>query len=429
MTFPTIAATVTSQEPDNTLNHTVSLPAGIQSGDLLIVLFCTDGLGATTITFPNEGTDWIVLTYLSSGTNKVKVCYRDADGEEGESITVTTNTIQKSAHCAYRITGHSTSQAPECSTGATGASANPDPDSLTPTGGAKDYLWIALQGNDRDRTTSAYPTNYNLSQITIISVGSGGAGAAMCGRNLNASPEDPGTFSISAVDEWCAATVAVHPANGGTIYEIFKDAVIKASALHSEQCTFNIEKDAAVTSQAVKASESTYNILKDAITKALADVSVEVIGGIIEIFKDAIVQAQATFTVESTFNISQDAISLATATVNIETIFNVIKDAIINASATPQILGIYSINVDAAAEASAAAVLQQTLNISKDAVVVSVSTPLIQSTFNIGKDAVVKVLAEVSVIKEGEVAVTKLFLILGNIVIEIKTGEMGIAIN
>jgi len=212
MTFPTIAATVTSQEPDNTLNHTVSLPAGIQSGDLLIVLFSVDA--GPTITFPNEGTDWIVLKDLNSGANRIKVCYRDADGGEGASITVTTNTIQQSAHCAYRITGHSTSQAPECSTGVTGATANPDPDSLTPTGGAKDYLWIALYGSDRDRTTDGYPTNYNLSQITIVSTGVGGATAAMCARNLNASVEDPDTFTISASDQWCAATVAVHPANG-----------------------------------------------------------------------------------------------------------------------------------------------------------------------------------------------------------------------
>jgi len=230
MTFPTIAATATSQEPDDTLTHTVSLPAGIQSGDLLIVIFSEDAI--PTITFPNEGTDWIVLKDLNSGAtgNRIKICYRNADGGEGASITVTTGTVQQSAHCAYRITGHSTSQAPECSTGATGATANPDPDSLTPTGGAKDYLWIALHGNDRNRTTSAYPTNYDLSQITIISDGSGGAGAAMCGRNLNASPEDPGTFTISASDQWCAATVAVHPTSGATYTKTFTaDSILKAT--------------------------------------------------------------------------------------------------------------------------------------------------------------------------------------------------------
>jgi hypothetical protein len=45
---------------------------------------------------------------------------------------------------------------------------------------------------------------------------------------------------------------------------------------------------------------------------------------------------------------------------------------------------------------------------------------LIQSTFSLSPDAVVKVLAEVSVVKEGEVKVTKLFFILGNLAIQIQ---------
>jgi hypothetical protein len=209
---------------------------------------------------------------------------------------------------------------------------------------------------------------------------------------------------------------------GGQTYEINVDAVVKASAEKSLQTTFNIQKDAAVTSQAVEASKSTFNISKDAIAQALADVTIEVISGIIEIFKDAVVQAQASFALESTFNINKDAILEAAATLSTETIFNVVKDAIVKASASPQVLGVYPINVDAVVKASATSSIQQTLGISKDAVVVVVSTPLIQSTFNISKDAVVKALAEVSVVKEGEAKVKRLFLIVGNIAIQL-TGD------
>lgn len=219
---------------------------------------------------------------------------------------------------------------------------------------------------------------------------------------------------------------------GGQTYEIFKDAVVKASAVKSLQTTFNIEKEAIVAGSAVHGEESTLNILKDAIVKSLADLGVEttfcvekdaivnvladvtvekLAGQIIEIFKDAVVQAQASFSLESIFNINKDAVAEATATFDMETIFNVVKDAIVKASASPQVLGIYPINVDAVVKASAAAELQQTLGISKDAVVVAVSTPLIQSTFNIRPEAVVKVLAEVIVTKE-KVEVIKLFLVL-----------------
>lgn len=208
-----------------------------------------------------------------------------------------------------------------------------------------------------------------------------------------------------------------------TTYNIQKNAVVAGSAVHGQETTFNIPKDAIIKSLADLGIETTFNISKDALVQTLADVVVEkVAGAVIEIFKDAIVQSQATFSLESTFNINKNAVAQATSLVNVETIFNVVKDAIVKASATPQVLGIYPIYVDAGVKASATASLQQTLGISKDAVVVAVSTPLIQSTFNISKDAVVKVLAEVTVVKEGEAKVTKLFLILGNIGIQL-TGD------
>lgn len=206
---------------------------------------------------------------------------------------------------------------------------------------------------------------------------------------------------------------------GGQTYEINVDAVVKASAEKSLQTTFNIAKDAAVASQAVEASESTFNVSEEAIVKALATVTIEQLK---EIFKDAVVQAQASFALESTFNVNKDAISEASATISTETIFNVVKDAIVKASASPQLLGVYPINIDAVVNASATPSLQQTLGITKDAVVVAVSTPLIQSTFNISPEALVKVLAEVTVVKEGEVKVKRLFLIVGNIAIQL-TGD------
>ena len=203
-------------------------------------------------------------------------------------------------------------------------------------------------------------------------------------------------------------------------FNISKEAVVQALTTKILETVYNIPKDAIVKSLADLGIETTFNINKDALVQTLADVVVEKVAGqLFEIFKDAVVHAQADFSLESTFNINKDAVTKATAIVNIETIFNVVKDAIVKASATPQVLGVYPINVDAVVKASATPSLQQTLGISKDAVVVAVSTPLIQSTFNISKDAIVKVLAEVSVVKEGEVKVTKLFLMLGNIAIQL----------
>lgn len=208
MTFPSVVTTNTSVDDTDTLNHTVSLPSGIVSGNLLIVPFCTDG--DESVGFP---AGWTEIFELAFGIVTLAVAYRKADGTEGATITVTTGTTEQSSHCSYHITGHEdpTTQAPEISVGGLDISANPDPDSLTPTGGAKDYLWLAIHGHDVNRTTDAFPTSYS-NGISTQGANAAGTGIGCAERQLNASSENPGTFTISASQRWVAATMAVHPA-------------------------------------------------------------------------------------------------------------------------------------------------------------------------------------------------------------------------
>ncbi|MEM3626432.1 MAG: hypothetical protein QXZ25_00190 [Candidatus Bathyarchaeia archaeon] len=185
----------------------------------------------------------------------------------------------------------------------------------------------------------------------------------------------------------------------GQLYEIPVDAPCRSLAAISQECIFNIAEDAVASSQAAHAPESTFNLQKDAVTQALSNAIIELVTGLIEIFKDAMATAQAAFALESAFNIN--------------------KDAVAEASASPGICGVYPISVEAAAKAGATALLRQILGIGKDAVVVTVSTPLIQSAFNIRPEANVKLLAEVAAVKEGEIKVTRLFLIVGNLAIQL----------
>lgn len=215
MAFPQVAATNTSlEDAGNVTSHTVSLPSGIVSGNLLIVGFNTDG--QESVTWPTGWTE-IFEGIAASSQCTLAIAYRQADGGEGSTIIVTTGTSERSAHWSYRITDHEApaTQAPQASGGATGTSASPDPDSLTPTGGAKDYLWIAVEGHDRDKTTDAFPTNYDSNQVNTAGAGAGSAGVAAATDEVNAVSEDPGAFTISATEEWVTATVAVHPAAAG----------------------------------------------------------------------------------------------------------------------------------------------------------------------------------------------------------------------
>jgi hypothetical protein len=215
--FPTVAAVNGGYDTSADTEHTVNLPSGIELGDLLLVIFGVDG--APTITFP-EG--WTQLFEEAYGTqNKLKVCYRVADGEEGSSITVTTSISKRSAHTSYRITGYSGT--PECGTAAKGTGTTPDPPSLNPSWGAKDTLWLAIEGNDGDNHATAYPANYTDGRADYVEFYGAGTGVGSARRELNASSEDPGTFTISGWDSWIANTVAIQPAAGGCTEDITND--------------------------------------------------------------------------------------------------------------------------------------------------------------------------------------------------------------
>ena len=148
---------------------------------------------------------------------------------------------------------------------------------------------------------------------------------------------------------------------GGVTYEIYVDAISQSLATLQTKATYNISKDAAISSQSLTVQESTFNINQDAVTQTLADVLVELIhAGVYEIYVDAAVQASITL--------------------NAETVFNLVKGAIAQATATS----------------------------------------LVQSEFNINPEAAVYVLAEFAVLKPTEAKVTRLFLILGDLAIQIQ---------
>ena len=214
MTFPTVETTTTSEHNINDQSQVVSLPSGIVSGDLILVFLSVNG--TPSITWPSSPSFTKIDDVENTGECVLSVAYRQSDGTEGATITITTGADAKSSATAYRISGHEnpSTQAPEMSMGVTGTTGGPDPDNLTPTGGAEDFLWIAAHARDRSTTTTAAPTNYtNLLQVAHSDAPLG-ASTASARRNLNAASENPGTFTVDNNNDWSAATIAVHPAAG-----------------------------------------------------------------------------------------------------------------------------------------------------------------------------------------------------------------------
>jgi len=221
MAFPVVETTAESAVTTAGTSHTVNLPSGIVSGNLLLIFF---SIGSTAATL-NSVTDWFELVDVSAARD-TKILYRQADGSEGSTLGLTTSASTKSATIAYRISGaeNPATQAPQLSTLATGTSTAPDPGTCTPTGGAKDYLWIAqfsLAGEEADDDTwcNSAPADYTgLLQVTAGVAGTNiGVENATAHRQVNAASQNPGTFSVDVSLAWRAYTVAVHPSSTVTL--------------------------------------------------------------------------------------------------------------------------------------------------------------------------------------------------------------------
>ena len=217
MAFPSIAGTATTNGSTAATNKICNLPTGIVSGDLLLLLLRS--AGADTHSTPTGWTLLFLNSTADASDDTTSLWYRQADGAEGGTVAVNGTSSLKYAALAWRITGHANpaTQAPQFATIVTGTSASPNPGALSPTGGAKDYLWIWMGGWEGEQTSppASNPTNYTLNVIGANS-GTGGAIATNCrvagaARQLNATSEDPPLWTISVSDDWTATTVAVHP--------------------------------------------------------------------------------------------------------------------------------------------------------------------------------------------------------------------------
>lgn len=213
-----------------TTSHNVTLPTSLVNGNLLICMVAVDL--ANSVGWPGG---WTEFFEASVGTGQtIAGAWRAIDGSETSPISVSTSGGTRSAHQCYQLSGaeNPATQPPQVPTAATGTSANPNPPALTPTGGAKDYLWFAVAGHEVTATPScvgtvgSYPANYGngVHQTSGGGVETEGR-LAVARRELNASSEDPGTFTITAPDcsgmEWASTTIAVHPSGAAPATNFF----------------------------------------------------------------------------------------------------------------------------------------------------------------------------------------------------------------
>ena len=225
MAFPQVVGTPTESSLNTAgTSHVISLPALNTNGNLVLILI---DKGSTSGTF-NALAGWNEILDENLG-NGIAILWRVVDGTEGATVTLTHSTSTRGAYIVYEISGAESPsvQPPELSTVATGTSTGPDPSTCTPTGGAKDYLWIAMfgcAGEEADDDTwcnSAPSTPSAFGTLVQKSCGTAGTnlGGIIASAHLasNAASMNPGAFNQDGSLAWRAYTIAVHPVTTATV--------------------------------------------------------------------------------------------------------------------------------------------------------------------------------------------------------------------
>ena len=204
MAVPVVQGTQTSTTNTAGTSHTVTLPASVAAGEMVLVTVAFSGV--TTYTLPSGWSQ--VNTGPNTWTSVSAVLQRATGGES--SMTITTASSVRMAARAFRISGAHQTIAPAFSTNSNVTNANPNPPSYTDPNGSDDHLWLAIYSAAASVTTSAYPTSY-VTTNTVSATSGPTLGTAT--RTATASTtEDPATFTISASNAWRANTVAIRAA-------------------------------------------------------------------------------------------------------------------------------------------------------------------------------------------------------------------------
>lgn len=161
--FPVVETTSTYISLSAASSHTVNLPSGITSGDLLLMVYTIDSDGLI-----NSITDWtiipnIMIDNVSAGFGFL---YKVADGSEGATLEVPCDSVENLATVCLRISGASGSVEYVVKTN------NPaDALEITPSWGAAANLWVVSYhfGQGNARVTSP-PSGYTLAGATESTV-------------------------------------------------------------------------------------------------------------------------------------------------------------------------------------------------------------------------------------------------------------------
>lgn len=215
--FPFLVSQMGIPFTSDTTDHQVPMPEEeVAAGDLLMVFFNNDG--GDDVTTPGDG--WNLLETVDTTNLNSNWYWKEAEGDEsGTTVNFVTAGVESAVAHVLHITNWDPAVPPEAE-GANLVGTGSDCPALTPSWGSAKNLWIVGLGRDSTEphpSVSVPPTNYDLLLWTpsTTSAGSGGScEAAIASRLLEASADDPGSFTIDAsANQRSSFTVAIKGAS------------------------------------------------------------------------------------------------------------------------------------------------------------------------------------------------------------------------
>jgi hypothetical protein len=217
MAFPTHASPITTGSDSATATtRSVTLPT-FSAGDRIIVIANVRDAGTASISTAGW-TQLENLTDQATASMRFIAYYRDMQAGDASTITLINAVSAKAAWALIKFSaGTFDSGVGPYHANATGSSATPDPPNVAPGAGALDFTWIAAFGQlQQSSTISVYPlTGDNTLVSTSGGSGTTGCHVGFCDQDINASSENPGTFTSSLSGHWVALTIGVAPAAAG----------------------------------------------------------------------------------------------------------------------------------------------------------------------------------------------------------------------
>ena len=203
MAFPVVEAGSNGRNESSATTHSVTLPAGVAAGDLLLIFFATRY--DTAITGPAGWTQVFQPVY---STYCRIACFSiiASGGETLASVTTAGNT--RTGFVCYRISGASGNVEFGSAVFQTGSH---DVAPVTASWGVKDNLFLAMCGKTEANTLSYWPSTHTLHRTKNLWLDGNAANVFVCARTEAVATHDAGSFTFGGLSRGIATPLVVEP--------------------------------------------------------------------------------------------------------------------------------------------------------------------------------------------------------------------------